>query len=810
MPPYEQNVVETRLEHHVGHRVTVDRRQGGLGPRRLAGVHPRWDATAVPEALQVCRSAAAEEKLRPGARPRIVVVWHKQGNLRLHDNEAVSMAHLTGLPVLHVHIFDSFWFGRSLLAGFPKTGALRAQFWRECVEDLRGSLAARSQNLWIRSGTTSAEAFQELMAHFDIVRVFTLAEVCSEELAIERAVAGILSAGRQAEGPAGRADDRIVRCWGYTLHHIEDLPTSSRGSPDLWITAGLTFAQFKKEVQGCRIRKAAAEWHTASSHSSLPMQPAPVYPNGDARWGALPSLEDLGFVATDIASVRAAAKDPRIQFPWTGGESFALARLEALIWGRQGLKVYVSTTDWSEAGKCDATPEQTSKLSPYLAFGCVSPRLVHDQILAYEGSEGVRKGSRGLVNSLLWRDFFRFIVYFAWGDRMYHLFGPMSCGSEPGGHRIPQKWCCKHYNNVFGGSDPRLWTWGRDRSLLAVWTEGRTGYPFVDAGMLELRATGYMRHLNREVVGWFFVGDLQLDWRLAAEWFETCLVDYDCVLNWGSWAYFILTQLPSREDDRPGGGPKYTLPHYSPYLATSQLIHWGEEHDPGARYVTQWLPQLAGLPALLAREPWRVANDDDDGLDVGETDVGEDGWACESCTLINAVQRRRCEACGSARQQLPGTGTPKRAPHANGPLGIYSSPPVVPPPPQCMGELGDCEGCGRCNVLVFIAMDGLDDGCYCGSCWATWAQQRRDEPLVARAVVGATPSQTVWDLVPAYAMPGQVSPAAAASLTAVLAIQSETQVIPKPLTATCTAAAEKKANRWKRRGELETSRSVGA
>ena len=89
--------------------------------------------------------------------------------------------------------------------------------------------------------------------------------------------------------------------------------------------------------------------------------------------------------------------------------------------------------------------------------------------------------------------------------------------------------------------------------------------------MLELRETGYMHHLSRETAGWFFVRDLRLDWRLGAEWFESCLVDYDCVLNWGNWAYFILHQLPARVDDRPGGGPRYTLPRYSDHLMTSQV-----------------------------------------------------------------------------------------------------------------------------------------------------------------------------------------------------------------------------------------------
>ena len=176
-------------------------------------------------------------------------------------------------------------------------------------------------------------------------------------------------------------------------------------------------------------------------------------------WGAIPALVDLGFSTEE--STAAAGPDPRSQFQWRGGESIALARLEDYIWGRRALKNYVGTTDWSAAGKCNASREQTSKMSPFLAFGCLSPRLLYWEAVRFE-KQNRCKGVRGLINSLMWRDFYRFIVYFAWGNRMYHLYGPMNCGSTPGGHTVPTKWCCKHYNNIFGGSDPRLWTWGRN------------------------------------------------------------------------------------------------------------------------------------------------------------------------------------------------------------------------------------------------------------------------------------------------------------------------------------------------------------
>ncbi|CAE7343491.1 cry [Symbiodinium natans] len=159
-------------------------------------------------------------------------------------------------------------------------------------------------------------------------------------------------------------------------------------------------------------------------------------------WGNVPSLSDLGYGSEELREAEESRR--RSAVPWRGGESCALARLQAFIWERRALKQYVGTTDWTASGKCTASNDQTSKLSPYLAFGCLSPRLLYWEIQRFEKSDRC-KGCRGLVNSLLWRDFYRFIVHYAWGNRtmdciynlMYHLFGPMSCGSLPGGHKTP-------------------------------------------------------------------------------------------------------------------------------------------------------------------------------------------------------------------------------------------------------------------------------------------------------------------------------------------------------------------------------------
>ena len=137
---------------------------------------------------------------------------------------------------------------------------------------------------------------------------------------------------------------------------------------------------------------------------------------------------------------------------------------------------------------------------------------------------GRTKFSALLIRELIWRDFHK-LGTIAWGNDLFKIKGPCGWG-----------------NGL---------TWVRNDDLLQRWINGATGYPFVDAHMRELKATGYTLHLGREVVAWFMTSDLRLDWRLGAEWFESVLVDYDCALNWGNWVYFVLQQAASRQVCRP-------------------------------------------------------------------------------------------------------------------------------------------------------------------------------------------------------------------------------------------------------------------
>jgi hypothetical protein len=153
------------------------------------------------------------------------------------------------------------------------------------------------------------------------------------------------------------------------------------------------------------------------------------------------------------------------------------------------------------------------------------------------GSTGAR-----LHTELNFRDFLRFSAL-SWGTKLFKAGGPF----EVGGIK-----------------------WSYDQERFAKWQAGKTGFPFVDAGMRELALTGYISHLHRQCCAAFLVRDLRLDWRMGAEHFEACLLDHTPDANWGNWSYRIL-QRPGLVETRN----KYPLEEH---ITTVECIAWPAVH----------------------------------------------------------------------------------------------------------------------------------------------------------------------------------------------------------------------------------------
>lgn len=265
----------------------------------------------------------------------------------------------------------------------------------------------------------------------------------------------------------------------------------------------------------------------------------PPLPNG-LRRGAIPSLAELG-LDDELAGAgceRAVA----------AGETAARAAAERWLDGP--LDDYARDHDRLAGG--------ASQLSPYLRFGCLSAREL-EQRAQRRGGEG----AAAFVRQLAWRDFYAHVL-------LHH----------------PEDRLREHQERMRG------LRWEEDPELLAAWQEGRTGYPLVDAGMRQLRASGWMHNRARLVVGSFLTKDLQLDWRAGEAWFMRFLLDGDVASNNGNWQWIASVGVDPAPAFRRILNP-----------ALQQ-----QRHDSDGTYVRRWVPELAGVPDARLAEPWRMSD----------------------------------------------------------------------------------------------------------------------------------------------------------------------------------------------------------
>ncbi len=185
-----------------------------------------------------------------------------------------------------------------------------------------------------------------------------------------------------------------------------------------------------------------------------------------------------------------------------GGEDHALERLHHFIWEHQAVKTYKETRDQLSGLDC------STKFSAWLSQGCISPRRIYSEIKRFEHEVLANDSTYWVIFELLWRDFFRFSF-----------------------KKYPQAYFQLH------GLDQHARYTHFDERKFAAWTQGRTSEALINAGMNELRETGFVSNRMRQILASYWVFGMQQDWRYGAAWFEYCLVDYDVASNWGNWAY---------------------------------------------------------------------------------------------------------------------------------------------------------------------------------------------------------------------------------------------------------------------------------
>ena len=428
------------------------------------------------------------------------ILWFRR-NLRLRDNAALLAAAETGRPIVPVYVVDEL----------DEGGASR---W------------------WLHHSLTSLDAALRRHGAGLIVRTGRPAEVLAEITAATGA-SGIYFAGRRE--PAAREQERALRTAFEGRCEIHRFDDSYLLPPDSVMTlAGTPFKVF------------TPFWRAASG---LGDPGAPL-----ARPGQFETTH-AGLDAIPIDEFRLLPTTPDwslgLRDTWSPGEDGALDRLDAACCIASN---YADNRDRPDI-------DGTSRLSPHLHFGEVSPRQVwYDVSLAQSAAGG--NGPSALIRQLYWREFSAYLLY-----------------------HFPQ------LPNVPLRDEFSAFPWVEDVAGLRAWQKGVTGYPIVDAGMRQLWHTGWMHNRVRMIAASFLVKDLGVSWRRGAEWFQDTLVDADLANNSASWQWVA------------GCGTDA-----APYFRIFNPILQGKKFDPHGRYVRQWIPELARFPQPHIHEPWTASD----------------------------------------------------------------------------------------------------------------------------------------------------------------------------------------------------------
>ena len=442
-----------------------------------------------------------------------VIIWLRR-DLRLADNPALHAGVQSGKPLILLYI-DETNKGRAL-------GAASKVWLHHSLISLSNSISEKGGQLILRRGP-AADVLNDIIAKTGADEVHW---------------------NRRYEGWARENDQTLKTNLKSRGLRAESYKANLLSEP--WEVTTKTGGFYKVFTPFWRAARA--------SFTVDPDLPAPMNLNGFkglvsdkiTDWNLLPSSLDWG---------------SKIMTYHKAGEAHAMRRLKNFLAGPVNQYDVQRDRPDNEAG--------TSKLSPHLAFGEISPRQIWN--MAY----GVGGDSDKFLSEIGWREFSYTLLFYN-PDLARQNYKP----------------------------DFDKFPWDSDPVKVEAWRRGQTGYPFVDAGMRELWQTGWQHNRVRMVCASFLIKHLLTDWRVGENWYWDTLLEADPASNAASWQWVA------------GSGADA-----SPYFRIFNPFTQAEKFDPNGDYVRKYIPELAKLPRKYIHQPWIAPPDilSQAGVQLGKT-----------------------------------------------------------------------------------------------------------------------------------------------------------------------------------------------
>lgn len=390
----------------------------------------------------------------------ISLVWFRN-DLRIRDNQVLVTSIENSTKVIAVYCFDSKYFEVNKY-GFNITEKYRAKFLIESVSDLKENLAKLNIDLLVYHDLP-ANVLPKVCEDFNITDIYVQEEWTKDERATESEVKSKIS------------EIGFHHIYNQFLYHPEDINFEIENTPQV-------FTVFRKKLEKYVDIREEAQIEALPSSNRIENNTE------------VPTLNDLGLKDFEV--------NPQSAFPFKGGETKALKRLNDYFFNTKKLGFYKKTRNGLVG------VDYSSKFSAWLANGTISARTIYWEVKKFEKEEVKNQSTYWLIFELIWRDYFKYISL-KHGQQIFKLEGVLH----------------KEYD------------WSTNPNKIEKWINGETESDFVNANMIEIKETGWMSNRGRQNVASYFAKELKLDWRIGAAYFESLLLDYDVHSNYGNWMY---------------------------------------------------------------------------------------------------------------------------------------------------------------------------------------------------------------------------------------------------------------------------------